>query len=300
MAHAQEMDYTYTLFDKIFRWNVGEAGDFSCARYQGDFSLSLEEAQRQKHDFIYDNLRITEQSRVLDMGCGWGPFLAYLRGRGVQGIGVTLSSGQANACRKSGLDVHVMDCRTLTRDAFGGFDAVVSLGAFEHFCSVEDFYEKQQDTIYQNFFSCVHQLLPPGGRFYLQTMVFGKNRIDYDKFDFGANKHSNEYLLAAMERQFPGSWLPFGQEQIAKNASAYFKLASSSSGRLDYVETIRQWGKRYDQRSLRKALKHFTLLPSYLTSRQLRQRLDKDFVRANILCFERELMDHYRIVFEKI
>ena len=61
------------------------------------------------------------------------------RERGAQGIGVTLSSAQAAACRSHGLDVHVRDMRDVTRADFGGFDAVASLGAFEHVASVADY-----------------------------------------------------------------------------------------------------------------------------------------------------------------
>ena len=44
--------------------------DFSGARYNGDFSLSLEQAQRRKHQFIVESLGIRRGSRVLDLGCG--------------------------------------------------------------------------------------------------------------------------------------------------------------------------------------------------------------------------------------
>jgi len=45
MAEQQDLDYTYSTIDKIFRISMGETGDFSGAMYNGDFSLSLEEAQ---------------------------------------------------------------------------------------------------------------------------------------------------------------------------------------------------------------------------------------------------------------
>ena len=75
MTEQKDLEYTYTLFDKIFRHSIGEMADFSGAMYNGDFSMSLEQAQRQKHEFIAESLSIKEGSRVLDMGCGWGLFL---------------------------------------------------------------------------------------------------------------------------------------------------------------------------------------------------------------------------------
>ncbi len=139
MATARDLNFVYTTIDRLFRLSIGEQADFSGAMYDGDFTLSLEAAQRRKHEFVADRLDVVAGTRVLDLGCGWGPFLEFVRRRGAAGVGVTLSRGQAAACRRHGLDVHVMDCRAVTRDTFGGFDAVASLGAFEHFCSREEF-----------------------------------------------------------------------------------------------------------------------------------------------------------------
>ena len=41
MASKNDIDFTYTTLDKIFRLSIGETADFSGARYNGDFSLSL-------------------------------------------------------------------------------------------------------------------------------------------------------------------------------------------------------------------------------------------------------------------
>ena len=76
MSHKQDIDFTYTSLDKIFRLSLGEKADFSGARYNGDFSLTLEQAQEAKHKFMADE-HIRVGSRVLDMGCGWGPFLNF-------------------------------------------------------------------------------------------------------------------------------------------------------------------------------------------------------------------------------
>ena len=57
--------------------------------------MSLEDAQKNKHKFIADSLGIKNNTKALDMACGWGPFLKYIKGREANGMGVTLSSGQA-------------------------------------------------------------------------------------------------------------------------------------------------------------------------------------------------------------
>lgn len=297
MADKQDLDFTYSTIDRIFRLSMGETGDFSGAMYNGDFSMTLEEAQRAKHRFIVEHLNITPDSRVLDMGCGWGPLVSYIsREVGAGCIGLTLSDGQAEACRKNGLEVYIKNCLEVTPDDFGTFDAVASLGAFEHFCSVEEYKAGKQEEVYTRFFETVYNLLPPGGRLFLQTMVFGKNMIDYEDIDINAPKGSDAYVLALMEKQFPGSWLPYGSEMVIKNASPFFELISKSSGRLDYIETINEWEKRYRSFNLKKYAFFLSLLPRYLSDSNIRALLSTS---PNKVCFERELFDHYRMVFEK-
>jgi cyclopropane-fatty-acyl-phospholipid synthase len=298
MADRDDLEFTYSLIDRIFRLSLGELADFSGAKYDGDFSLSLEDAQRRKHEYVAEQIGIGPGRRLLDLGCGWGPLLDFIRSRGGSGVGVTLSSAQAAACRRHGLDVHLHDARQVTRDSFGPFDAVASLGAFEHFCSPEEHRAGRQEEVYRGLFAQIASLLPDQGRLYLQTMVFGRNMIPLDRIDINAPPDSDAWCLALMERQFPGSFLPYGQEQIIRSAEPHFRLVSSTSGRLDYIETIRQWRKRFAAPSLWKTLVKLELLPRWLTSADFRLAFTSG-VSANSVCFERELLDHHRLVFEK-
>jgi cyclopropane-fatty-acyl-phospholipid synthase len=298
MADQKELEFTYSLIDRIFRLSLGEMADFSGAKYDGDFSLTLAEAQRRKHEYIASSIGIEPGRRVLDLGCGWGPLLNFVRSRGATGLGVTLSSAQAEACRRNGLDVHIRDARSVGADTFGPFDAVASLGAFEHFCSVEDYEAGRQDQVYRDLFSHWATALPPGERLYVQTMVFGRNMIPIEEVSIDAPRDSDGWIMALMGRQFPGSWLPFGSEQVVRNAEPDFKLVSSVSGRLDYIETIKQWRQRFGQRSFQKTLLKTRLVPKWLTSGDFRLAFTSG-VSANSVCFERELLDHFRLVFEK-
>lgn len=300
MANKTDLNYTYTTIDEIFRLSMGETGDYSGARFNGEFSLSLEQAQKQKHEFIATSLNVVKGSRVLDMACGWGPFLNHLRFLGANAMGVTLSTGQAAACVKNGLDVKIKDCREITPTDYGTFDAVSCIGGLEHFCSVEEYKAGKQDEIYSNFFKHVADLLPVGGRYYMQTMVFSKNMIPFEDIDINADKDSDSYALALMVKQFPGSWLPYGYEQVVKNAEPLFKLVSKSSGRLDYIETIKRWRKGFRKFNLKKYALYASLIPQYLTDKEFRHQVAVFKVSPNKVCFERETMDHYRLVFEKI
>jgi cyclopropane-fatty-acyl-phospholipid synthase len=302
VADRGEIDFTYSLTDRVFRLSMGELADFSGAKYDGDFSLTLEQAQRRKHEYVAEQIGVEPGRRVLDVGCGWGALLDFIRRRGASGLGVTLSSAQLAACLRHGLDAHLSDGRLLTPDRFGRFDAVASLGAFEHFCSPDDYRAGRQPGVYRDFFQRIASLLPDGGRLYLQTMVYGRKMIPAEQAIAALQtmppEHTDAWYLALLARQFRGSWLAFGAEQVIDCAAPDFELVSSVSGRLDYIETIEQWNARIGKRSLRKSLLKLRLVPRYLSSSDFRLAFASG-VSANKICFERELLDHFRLVFEK-
>ena len=301
MAEQKDLDFTYTTIDEIFRLSMGESADFSGAKYDGDFSMSLEKAQRAKHKFIADSLNITKGSKVLDMACGWAPFMNYIIGeRGAESIGLTLSIGQADACKKNGFNVIVKDCRYIKSQDFGTFDAVTCIGGLEHFCSIEEWQAGKQQDVYRNFFKTVYDLLPVGGRFYMQTMTFSKNMIGFEELNVNAEKGSAAHVMALMVKEFPGSWLPYGPEMVIQCAKPGFKLISQSSGRLDYIETITQWRKKFRKFHLRKYWLYLSLIPKYFTDKEFRHQVAIFRVSPNRVCFEKEIMDHYRLVFEKV
>ncbi len=298
---SKEMDFTYTNLDKFIRLSLGENAHFSNAMYNGDYSLTLEQAQLKKYQFVVENLFIKEGSRVLDLGCGWGGWLKYLRDTvKAKGVGVNLSTGQAASCRKNGLEVYLKDARYVKPEDFGTFDAVTAYGSFEHVATVKDYVDGKQDAIYDDYFHHVADLLPKGGRFYMQSMVFSKNMIPYEKFDINADKNSDAYILALLTKHNPDSWLPYGHEHIIKVASPYFKKIYYSSGRLDYVKTNREWTKLFYKFNLKKYLWFLSLIPKFITDKEFRYQLALLRVRPNRVCFEREIMDHARLVFEKI
>ena len=68
------------------------------------------------------------QGRVLDVGCGAGRFMLYLREHGHDVVGFDNSPAAIEACKRRGLDqVHVLDLDDLGPE-LGTFDTVLMLG----------------------------------------------------------------------------------------------------------------------------------------------------------------------------
>ena len=226
MADRDDVEFTYSLIDRIFRLSLGELADFSGAKYDGDFSLSLEEAQRRKHEYVAEQIGIGPGRRVLDLGCGWGPLLDFVRAPG-------RAPGSASPCpRRRRLPAGATGSTSTSRtrgwsraSASARFDAVASLGAFEHFCSPEELPRPGGRTT--STATC-----SPGSRACCPTAAgsisrrwsFGRNMIPLEEIDITAPRDSDAWYLALMGRQFPGSLLPFGEEQIVRAADPHFRL----------------------------------------------------------------------------
>jgi cyclopropane-fatty-acyl-phospholipid synthase len=304
MATQSEIEALYDWVHFFHTLRSGDYADFSCAFFDGNFNQTLVAAQKAKHQWVLDGLHFQSADRILDVGCGWGPVLNAVRKRGGKALGLTLSSAQAKYCAAKRLKVSLQDWKTARPFTLGVFNGIISIGAFEHFCSIEEYIQGKQDSIYRDFFAFCARALPVGGRLFLQTMTWGKVVPDPKTMSLTAPEGTPERILARLAKFYPGSWLPSGKEKIVAAASEHFNFLHSSNGRLDYIETLNRWEQ--DTYNLFKSARLWKFL---LCAIRLLPRLyfDADFrvqiasVRHNDqqICFQREIMSHERMFFEK-
>ncbi|CAM3939703.1 cyclopropane fatty acyl phospholipid synthase [Vreelandella rituensis] len=126
---------------------------------------NLVEAQEAKLDLICRKLELKPGMRVLDIGCGWGSFMAYAAEHyGVECVGLTISREQADygkSLMKQGLPVEfrLQDYREETEQ----FDRIISIGMFEHVGRKN----------YRTYMEVAERCLKDDGLFLLHTI--GKN-----------------------------------------------------------------------------------------------------------------------------
>jgi cyclopropane-fatty-acyl-phospholipid synthase len=304
MATQSEIETLYEWIHPFHTLRSGDYADFSCAFFDGEFRQTLAEAQEAKHRWVLEGIGFRPGDRILDVGSGWGPMLNAVRRRGGQSVGLTLSSVQANYCAVKGLRVFLQDWKTAHPLALRSFNGVISIGAFEHFCSVDEFIQGAQDLIYRNFFAFCAQVLPAGGRLFLQTMTWGRNPPDPEKLSLNAPQGSPERILARLTRFYPGSWLPANKHQIAAAANEHFRVLSSNNGRLDYIETLNRWGRStsnlFKPARLPRALwAAFRLFPRFCSDPNFRSQIESLRRNDQQVCFLKEIMSHERMFFEK-
>jgi cyclopropane-fatty-acyl-phospholipid synthase len=300
MASRKDIETTYSYMDEFWRLCIGDCADITCAMYNGNYNQTLEQAQICKHHYILKNIQFKPGNRVLDIGCGWGGLLRTIKSNGGDGLGLTLSTRQQRSCLKLGFNVYLLDWKDVNTSQFPKFDSIVSVGAFEHFCSEDEWREGKQVMVYKEFFKTCNNLLSYGRRLFLQTMLWGRKApIDKNRISLQAERGSDEYILALLRKFYPGSWLPLGISQIVECAQPYFQLISTSNGRKDYIETMHQWDKKLGKFNTGKFLAFIKSIPYLILDKDIFYKLEVIRNSYNRECFVRELFDHERIVLEK-
>jgi cyclopropane-fatty-acyl-phospholipid synthase len=200
---------------------------------------ALDAAQVRKLDYHAVQAKAVGGARVLDVGCGWGSMLRRLVGvHGVAHVvGLTLSERQLEwirACPDPRLDVRLEHWADHLPAA--PYDAIVSIGAFEHFAR-RHLPPAEKLAGYRRFFECCHRWLRPGGGLSLQTVVY-ENSGPEDFSEFFARE------------VFPESDLPRLADVLAASARL-FEVVTVRNDREHYARTFRAWSRaltlRYDE-----------------------------------------------------
>ncbi len=236
-ASQEAIEFHYDAGRDFYRLWLDRSMAYSCALWPEDvIDDDLETAQVAKLSWHAKSARAHGAARVLDVGCGWGSLVNYLvqEEAVVHATGLTLSSDQADTIRAQGdgrISVRLEDWRDHQPDE--PYDAIVSIGAFEHFThfgmSAED-----KRAVYEDFFSRCARWLRPDGRLSLQTIGYE------DPFD-------QEGPVAAFFSTdiFPESELPHLSD-IVVAAEPYFRILALRSDAAHYEHTLHLWQRRLE------------------------------------------------------
>lgn len=228
----------YSLFldrDLVYSCAYFAPGDATPASLADD--AALDRAQQRKLELVCRKLGLRPGATLLDIGCGWGSLVIHAaRNFGVQAVGVTLSERQADLARQrvaaAGLADRVEIRLQDYRDVGGAFDAVASVGMFEHVGSDQ----------FATYFATVYRLTAPGGRFLNHAITTGERREVRDLADAGGS-FVGTYV-------FPDGALAPASLAVDHVEEAGFELVDVEQLRPHYALTLRHWVRRLEEHAV--------------------------------------------------
>jgi cyclopropane-fatty-acyl-phospholipid synthase len=183
----QAISHHYDVGNDFYRIVLGPSMVYSCAYWTStDPGYQLGDAQRDKLDLICRKLELRPGMRLLDVGCGWGSMAMHAaREYGVQVLGITLSTEQADYARKQvaeagltdQLEIRIQDYRDLDD---GPFDAISSIGMAEHvgtgpyseYAAILFRQLKPGGRLLNHQIAAIHPEAKPPGRSFIDAYVF--------------------------------------------------------------------------------------------------------------------------------
>lgn len=194
---------------------------------------TLDTAQKNKVDTIIRKLEIKKGDRILDIGCGWGHIGRYVMEKtGAIVDGVTISKEQASHINQNKLlsTVYAMHYDDMPQGLI--YDKIYSIGMFEHIRCAN----------YKTFFKKTFDMLKPGGRLVLHTIMINPNDLDEASKAICYNGESINFVTTHI---FPGGQLP-KYEWIINHATKQNKfhlVHSEGFGGQHYARTLKEWRK---------------------------------------------------------
>ncbi len=231
-----DIDVSYSVSNEFFELWLDKNMHYTSGAYlKGD--ETLEQAQINKIRILSEYAEVDENSRVLDIGCGWGSAMDHLvnecNAKEVHGI--TLSTAQLEWVHKRNLPrakAWLQDYSTYVPEQ--KYDALISIEMIDHLCSPKQAREGKAVDIYRQYFNKLGEWVEPGAHFGFQAILsdrLPRKRKDVEDLAFTANVI------------FPGGRNP-RMEELVQAVRPKWEIIELRTQRMDYRNTTAEWLRR--------------------------------------------------------
>ena len=229
----ENIHHHYDLSNDLFAAFLDETMTYSSALFDGEPSYNkgeLADAQRRKVDRLLDVAGVTEGTRVLEIGTGWGELAIRAARRGATVTSLTISTEQAELARHRIADAGLTDRATVLlrdyRQADGSYDAVVSV----------EMIEAVGENHWDEYFATIDRLLLPNGRVGLQAILQDDDVVQ-------ATAHTYTWIRKYI---FPGGQIASVEAIQRVLAATSLRIADCYRFGRHYAETLRRWRERFE------------------------------------------------------
>tara|TARA_Y100001970_G_scaffold284071_1_gene400690 strand:- start:4736 stop:5923 length:1188 start_codon:yes stop_codon:yes gene_type:complete len=215
----------YDISEKFYDLFLDENRQYSCAYFKNE-NETLEKAQMNKMEHIIKKLDLKANKKVLDIGSGWGTLAIEIAKRSkCEVLGITLSENQLEYSNKIAKDLNLenqvrfklMDYRDIDEK----FDAVVSVGMFEHVGR----------KFYSKYFDKVSQFLKDDGVALIHTIG-----------SVSPPRSPHPWITKYI---FPGGYTPSLSEVAKPIENSGLIISDIEVLRMHYAHTLRNWKERF-------------------------------------------------------
>ena len=219
----QNVAHHYDLKEDLYKLFLDKDMQYSCAYFHNE-NISLDQAQIDKKNHIINKLQISENMKVLDIGCGWGGMaIEIAKQTGATVKGITLSENQFATASKRAQEEGLSEKLTFKlqdyRNENENYDRIVSVGMFEH-VGIKYFREYLKKT---------YDLLKDTGVFLLHTI--GQRGVPT-----ATSPWIRKYI-------FPGGYIPSLSDIIHETQKLNINITDIEILRLHYAHTLTHWYK---------------------------------------------------------
>ena len=215
----------YDLDERLFRNFLDTDMHYSCAYFR-DSDMTLEAAQQAKCEHIAKKLCLKPNARVLDIGCGWGSLAMHLaENHDVSVTGITLSNEQLKVAERRVAERNLGNRVKFGLEDYrhheGEYDAIVSVGMFEHVGKHN----------FLTYFKKVKSLLSPDGLALIHTI--------------GSHAPPTATNPWIRKHIFPGGYIPSLSESTRAIEKSGLIFNDIEVWRRHYAATLQEWNRRF-------------------------------------------------------
>ena len=224
----------YDLSNEMFALFLDPSLSYSSALFDtlqpAPVQADHQRAQEAKIDAVLDAAGVGPDTRLLEIGTGWGSLAIRAAQRGASVTTLTLSVEQAELAREriaeAGVAHRVDVVLRDYREEHGRYDAVVSV----------EMIEAVGEKYWPTYFAKIDEVLVPGGKVAIQAILLEHHRMLATRNTYG---WIQKYI-------FPGGLLP-SVEAIEQVLGEHTGLRVTATRRIGqhYAHTLRLWREKF-------------------------------------------------------